>query len=276
MKQRVTHPGLATDALTAAAVAAFGLLLLKGGTTILQDLSARGAPGTAVSLTSLELLAGLCAAGIGVLLTVWWVGGVLCAVAGCILLRCGLAAAGHRTLLLAPGPARRLAAAVLGLSLTAGSAPALASVPVAAPSAEAPVAAPSAEAPVSAGSGASDRDRFPEPLPAALAGPDGTPAEDAVSPLWRPAPPQPPAGNVLTPAPRTEQAEVVVVAGDTLWSLAAEQLGPLATDAEIAAHWPRWHALNLAVVGPDPHLILPGQILSAPAPTPPHEGRTAP
>ncbi|MDN3903976.1 hypothetical protein [Arthrobacter sp. YD2] len=270
MRKPVIHPALAADALTAVAVAALGLLLLRDGAEILQALPASGArSGPSVSPESFELLAGLCAAGTGLVLTVWWVGGLICAAAGGILVRCGMASAGHRTMLLAPGPARRLAAAVLGLSLAAGSVPAIAA-------ASAPT--PAVSAPVASGTAATGHHRPPELLSATAPFADKAPDEDAVSPLWRPAPPQPPAGNVLTPVPRTEQAEVVVAAGDTLWSLAAEQLGPLATDAEIAAHWPRWHALNLAVVGPDPHLILPGQILSAPAPEPlptPQE-RTAP
>lgn len=57
---------------------------------------------------------------------------------------------------------------------------------------------------------------------------------------------------------------VVVTAGDTLWSIAARRLGPHATAAEIAAAWPRWHAANRAVIGPDPSVLRPGQHLVAP------------
>ncbi len=52
--------------------------------------------------------------------------------------------------------------------------------------------------------------------------------------------------------------------GDTLWALAARRLGPDATDAEIAAEWPRWYGANDAVIGSDPDLLLPGQRLSPP------------
>ena len=52
--------------------------------------------------------------------------------------------------------------------------------------------------------------------------------------------------------------------GDTLWSIAARRLGEGATDAEVAAAWPRWYAANRDVVGPDPDLLLPGQVLHAP------------
>ncbi|WP_298747781.1 LysM peptidoglycan-binding domain-containing protein [uncultured Serinicoccus sp.] len=57
---------------------------------------------------------------------------------------------------------------------------------------------------------------------------------------------------------------VVVRRGDTLWDLAARHLGPGATSADIAQEWPRWYAANLATIGPDPDLILPGQELTVP------------
>ncbi|MDD9207666.1 LysM domain-containing protein, partial [Georgenia sp. 10Sc9-8] len=55
-----------------------------------------------------------------------------------------------------------------------------------------------------------------------------------------------------------------VVPGDTLWSIAAAHLPPGASDAEVAAEWPRWYAANTDVLGDDPHLIHPGQLLAAP------------
>ncbi|MEV5965804.1 LysM peptidoglycan-binding domain-containing protein [Kribbella sp. NPDC051952] len=58
---------------------------------------------------------------------------------------------------------------------------------------------------------------------------------------------------------------VVVKAGDSLWSLAARELGPGASAAAVAARWPEWYAANRQVIGPDPDLILPGQVLHIPA-----------
>ncbi len=68
---------------------------------------------------------------------------------------------------------------------------------------------------------------------------------------------------------------VVVRKGDSLWSIAARELGPRATADAIAARWPDWYATNRHVIGNDPDLILPGQVLRIPpAPTgdhlPPH------
>ena len=61
--------------------------------------------------------------------------------------------------------------------------------------------------------------------------------------------------------PADERVLVTVRRGDTLWDLAARGLGPTASDAEIAAEWPRWYAANRDVVGADPDLLVPGQQL---------------
>ncbi len=57
----------------------------------------------------------------------------------------------------------------------------------------------------------------------------------------------------------------VVLRGESLWSIAAAELGPNASDSAIAARWPHWYAANRAVIGPDPDLLLPGQVLHSPA-----------
>ncbi|RKS72578.1 hypothetical protein CLV35_2825 [Motilibacter peucedani] len=57
---------------------------------------------------------------------------------------------------------------------------------------------------------------------------------------------------------------VVVLRGDTLWSISARHLGAHATAAQIAAEWPRWWHANRDVVGADPSVLLPGQVLRAP------------
>jgi hypothetical protein len=58
--------------------------------------------------------------------------------------------------------------------------------------------------------------------------------------------------------------QVVVQPGDSLWALAAAELGPDASDAAVDARWPQWYAANAAVIGPDPDLLTPGQVLRAP------------
>lgn len=99
------------------------------------------------------------------------------------------------------------------------------------------------------------------PTPAASASGTAvaTPAASATAaPAFASAPP----GNAAEATPR--QAEVVVRAGDSLWRIAAQHLDPLASPAQIAAAWPGWYAANRDVVGPDPGLIHPGQVLSRP------------
>jgi LysM repeat protein len=59
--------------------------------------------------------------------------------------------------------------------------------------------------------------------------------------------------------------EVVVVRGDSLWSIAARHLPEGASDAQVADAVQRWYAANVGVVGDDPDLVRPGQVLVAPA-----------
>ena len=63
----------------------------------------------------------------------------------------------------------------------------------------------------------------------------------------------------------------VVRPGDSLWRIAEAELlrrhGHEPTVAEVAAYWPRIHAANRALVGPDPDLVRPGVPLVLPAPS---------
>jgi LysM repeat protein len=56
----------------------------------------------------------------------------------------------------------------------------------------------------------------------------------------------------------------VVVRGESLWRIAAELLGPDASNAQIARAWPLIYQANRATIGDDPSLILPGQELTIP------------
>jgi resuscitation-promoting factor RpfA len=67
-------------------------------------------------------------------------------------------------------------------------------------------------------------------------------------------------------APTASPEVVVVLAGDTLWAIAADHLPAGATDADIDAAWPDWYAANRAQIGDDPDLILPGWQLTTPYP----------
>lgn len=65
------------------------------------------------------------------------------------------------------------------------------------------------------------------------------------------------------PASCCSPRRYVVRSGDTLWDIAAEVLR---TDnpRRIARYWPRIHRANRALIGSNPHLIRPGQVLELP------------
>ena len=60
------------------------------------------------------------------------------------------------------------------------------------------------------------------------------------------------------------QEPVVVRLGDSLWGIAAAQLGRRADAAATAAAWPAWYRANRRAVGPDADHILPGTVLWPP------------
>jgi hypothetical protein len=81
---------------------------------------------------------------------------------------------------------------------------------------------------------------------------------------------------ITEPTAARPAADVHLVrSGDSLWSIAEGQLlesGAPATAAEVAAYWPRIYTLNRDLVGSDPVLLRPGQLLRlAEPPTPPGE-----
>ncbi|MDZ5623575.1 LysM peptidoglycan-binding domain-containing protein [Nocardioides sp. HM23] len=65
-------------------------------------------------------------------------------------------------------------------------------------------------------------------------------------------------------ADTTPRSVVRVRPGDSLWAIAEEQLGPSATVVDLVDYWHRIYDRNVAVIGPDPDLILPGQLLELP------------
>jgi nucleoid-associated protein YgaU len=70
------------------------------------------------------------------------------------------------------------------------------------------------------------------------------------------------------PAADPAEGTHVVVRGECLWHIASDRLlaqhGRTPTDGEVAAATHAWWQANADVIGPDPDLLLPGQVLSPP------------
>lgn len=183
----------------------------------------------------------------------------------------GLGSRAHtRAAALAPAAARRLVAALLGM--TVAGAPLAVGIPARA--AEQSTVAAST-------SGPSTRDHRTDPAPARPPGdqPERPSLDRPVAEVptgWTPDRPAVPlrraatseeAVRLVATTPHPELAvtdEVVVRSGDTLWDIAARHLGPDASAADIAHEWPRWHAANRAAIGDDPDLLRPGERLLPP------------
>jgi hypothetical protein len=105
------------------------------------------------------------------------------------------------------------------------------------------------------------------PWLAAAAPPPGSPAPAA--PDW-PTTARPPADPVPDWPTGSAAGAHVVVRGDCLWEIAERRLaaetGRPPTAREIAGAVHAWWGANADVIGPDPDLLLPGQVLRPPAP----------
>jgi LysM repeat protein len=116
------------------------------------------------------------------------------------------------------------------------------------------------------------------PSKPALAAPNWPTDDAARTPRWpiltphQPAAPRVPRATQQPAAARP--AAVVVRRGDSLWRIAAAHLPGRPSDRRIAASWPRWYSANRQLIGTDPNVIRPGEVLHAPQTTPTHEGRT--
>lgn len=71
--------------------------------------------------------------------------------------------------------------------------------------------------------------------------------------------------DLLVPQARPSVAgSVVVKRGDTLWSIAARDLGVDAGTVDVTRAWHAWYDANRETIGDNPDLILPGMRLVAP------------
>ena len=245
---------LAADGLTTAAVLALGAVLVAAGRILAGD-AAPGAGGDwlrmappvleAASPRTVTVLLGLVASVVGLAVVVWWLLAMMVAVAAALLQAAGASGASRWAGAFAPAFMRRLALTTLGLSLV--TAPAV----HAAPSLPDPAWQP-----------ANVSQSAPE-----LPGPEALAVAAVPEAAWVPgAPPAAPGPLVRQPTRVTATAPgpVEVRPGDSLWSIVARQLGPGASDLDIAEAWPLWYATNASTIGSDPDVIRPGQLLLPP------------
>ena len=139
------------------------------------------------------------------------------------------------------------------------SAPGGTAVPPALPAPIWPSSAPATLPPPSWPSSSLPSSTSPQPDRAG----SGTAGRPRVHEPRRPEPHPSGTGSGHGPARRSGD-HTTVRPGDCLWLIAARRLGPHPTDAAVAASWPRWYAANRAVIGNDPDLVTPGQVLWAP------------
>ena len=229
--------------------AATAVVLLGLDTVLVVAVRTQGrqvlAPGPASIDEVVAVLAAAVALALGVWLTVSSTAAVLAHAPG----RSG-AVAQRLAAAWAPLLTRRVAAALVGATVVGTLGPACALAQEAAP-----FPGFRASAPVATSAGRHLRATRPAAPPAGW-----TPTRPVQRPIASP-------DLVTSGASPTGRTEVVVQRGDTLWGLVAAHLGPDALDAEVAAAWPRWYAANRAVIGADPDLLLPGQVLQVPRAT---------
>lgn len=254
------------DVAMASAILALGIILSGAGQHLMlqwQHAATRHQP------FRFEEILGLCASVAGLALVAWWVLSLVAAVAAVVLRCSGLHDSAAFACKLSPAFMRRLVIVLLGLNLAGVPLANAAAVPVD------PAWRPTA-GPVPAVLPAENDSTAKNATPGSLATdgtvqPPGGSQRSACEPQWRPTAPVPEPGLLATRTNRgaeqstTPRAAVVVAPGDSLWSIAARHLGPLATDVEVAPAWPLWHEANLSVIGNDPNALLPGQILQPPS-----------
>jgi LysM domain len=248
------HRFQAADAAMAAVILLLGLSLAVSGGSLAQRWRSSS---TRLQVPSFEDQLGIVANTAGLILITWWAMSLAIALASALLDRSGRTGAAAVTAKFSPAFMRRLVVAAIGWQLVAAPMAAADTLPRPEPSPRPAVSA--GWAPTTA---VIEGVVLPRPL-RVLATPD-------VTPPWTPRGPAVEPGALAARQLRMQQspregAEVTVRAGDSLWSLAAARLGPLASDVDIAREWPRLYQANREVIGESPHLLHPGQILRFPA-----------
>lgn len=249
---RQAGPG---DAALALLVAGLGATLLMAGVAIRGGLDGQWVPRGSLEFPGLM---GMVSSVLGLAILTWWAGGLLAAIIGQVLVVRGHAVLGQRFSGWSPGFMRRLVLLILSMNLIA--APAMAGAPT-----QDVGMVQQVHSGTGTGSSSASQTKHISPVWQVAE----QESSEAPGPQWTPR--KPGAGSdVLTRGPLRgsetgiSDRTITVQPGDNLWSLAAEHLGPYATDVEIALEWPRWYEANKETIGPDAGLLLPGQVLRIP------------
>ncbi len=267
------------DLAMTAAILLLGASLIYSGVSLLHLRRSWVGAEQAQPLNLPELV-GVAGAGAGIALLCWWLLALVCACLGAAAQSMGAPHLAALSEAWSPAFMRRLVAAVLGMNLLA--APILGA-------AETPGMDPPWRAGAVAASRADIKPPFDITVPSAGPSSSASTSAAAVEPKWIPHPVATEPGPMFRPSPREDRPpipteagqtgesasnipavqqrdenQVVVKSGDSLWSIVATTLGPYASDLDVALAWPNWYKANRATIGPDPNLILPGQVLSAP------------
>lgn len=239
------------DTVALTAITALALGMLSAGYVTWQSLRPRFSADTLLDATTLERLTGVALGSLGALVIMWL---LLCLALSLLARRAAARGQYHRSAALSallPGFMARLTLAGIGGSLALAGCASDNSPPSTTPVAAAQTTHRTA-APITA----------EEPVPPPVTGPprDGT---ELLSPGFIPHRVPLQLARLAGGTTRSPD-EVVVRAGDSLWSIAARHLPQDASSVEIAAAWPRWHEANRRLIGPDPNLLEIGWVLHTP------------
>lgn len=243
---------LRSDATLAVAILLLGLFLAATGASLTERWQRSSAKAQSLAF---EDLLGFVVNTTGLVIVAWWILSMLIALTSAGLERSGSRRAAEVTGKYSPAFMRRLAVAAVGLQLL--GAPLAHAGTVTADPQWSPTARPATPALWT---------------PTEQAASEPAPSPGATDPRWKPITPVVSPGPLAAPPVRSarqqpvdEDGHVTVVAGDSLWTIAANQLGSPASDRDIALEWPRWYEANRAVLGDNPDVLLPGQVLRPPS-----------
>lgn len=254
---------LRSDSALAASVLGLGLFLVFVGRLLLAQWQAAARHQQGLMF---EHLLGFVASAAGVGIVAWWALSLFIACLSAMLHRGGHRKSADSLAKFSPSFMLRLAVAVVSLNLLGtGVAQAAAGPPEPGWNSTSPLSVASTQAawtPTSVDGPGSATPAIE------VANASGTRQDD---PGWRPQSPVVDPGLLSRQPSRSAtplgEADVVVKDGDSLWSIAESRLGPFATDLDVALTWPKWYAANRAIIGNDPGVLLPGQVLQPPSPS---------